>query len=299
MLSKYFIDDNSQKEEIEKVKTVLRKRNEDKAYNSFMREVLSGKEVVINKSLRDDLIEQFDNRETNHLFNEIVNDSTYVITATDILEIENSLGKKSLNNTLIEIDTVKVSLQHFIRSLVFTHSKIVFHNNSSQKFIETNLSDFINRKILYEEAKKFNFNIAEEVNKDMKLWNEYFSFESLRSSISDTVSITDEMIIATGRKIYQNYSDSSSLQDKKLRQLIRNQLVNSAVMNVLKDKTSELAKRTTIKVNYGLVQGLDTSPINSFALRRLGFGGTMPSVPIYFPNFQWVNPENYKQFILP
>lgn len=299
ILTKHFVDDKSREEEIEKVKEVLQKRNEDKIYNSFMRSVLSGKEAVIHKNLRDDLIKQFDKRRQNNLFKEIIDDSTYVISSTDILIIENVLGKQVLNNVLIRIDTLEVSLRNFIRALVFTHSKIVFNNNSSREFVQKNLSEYIQKLILFEEAKKLEFDTSEEVQSDLKIWSDYFSFEAMRSAIADTINITDEMIAKEARHIYKNISDSSFLDNETKRKLIRNRLIDKKISRTLKYETAELSKGTPIQINYGLLQGLETSHINSFSIRRLGFGGTLPAAPIYFPNSGWVNPENYKQFILP
>jgi hypothetical protein len=264
-----------------------------------MRSVLSGKEAVIHKNLRDDLIKQFDKRRQNNLFKEIIDDSTYVISSTDILKIENVLGKQVLNNVLIRIDTLEVSLRNFIRALVFTHSKIVFNNNSSREFVQKNLSEYIQKLILFEEAKKLEFDTSEEVQSDLKIWSDYFSFEAMRSAIADTINITDEMIAKEARHIYKNTSDSSFLDNETKRKLIRNRLIDKKISRTLKYETAELSKGTPIQINYGLLQGLETSHINSFSIRRLGFGGTLPAAPIYFPNSGWVNPENYKQFILP
>ncbi|MGD8781008.1 MAG: hypothetical protein PVH88_18840 [Ignavibacteria bacterium] len=299
IFTKHFLDDESYQEENERIKDILRKRNENKIYNDFMKSVLSGKEVAVNKSLKEDLIKQFDKRKQNNLFEEIIGDSIYILSSKNVLEIESDLGKPVLNDVLLKIDSMEITFRKFIRALVLTHSKIIFNQNSSRKFVETKLSDYIQKLILYEEAKKMGFNTAGEVQSNLKLWTEYFSFESVRSSIADTINITDEMIIKAGRKIFQNSSDSTFIKDKSQMELIRNQLVDKGVSRILKYETAELAKNVMIEINYGLLQGLETSRIISFAIRRLGFGGSLPAVPNYFPNSGWVNPDNYKQYILP
>lgn len=299
ILSKNLMDDKSRQEKNKEVKELLQKRNEDEVYNTFMKSVLSGEEVVVSKNLRDDLINQIDERKRNNLFKEIVDDTTYIMSSTDVLEIEDALGEQSLRRVLIKIDTLDISLKNFIRALVFTHSKLVFNKNSSQKFVRKKLSDYIQKLILYEEAKNYGFNNAEEVQNDLKLWTEYFSFESVRSSIIDTVNITDSMIAKAVQKIFEQTSDSTFLKDESKRKLISSQLIDKKVSKTLRYKTAELAKDVTIKINYGLLQSLETTYINSFAIRRLGFGGALPAVPIYFPNSGWVNPDNYERFILP
>jgi len=299
VLTKHYMDEKSREEQIGKLKEILRRRNENKVYNAYMKSVLSGKEVVINKSLKDDLIKTFDKRKHDNLFTKIIDDSTFVLSATDVLDVETILGKQALNNVLLKMDTLKVTLKDYIRALVFNHSKIIFKENSSKEYIESNLSDYMRKLILYEEAKKLKYDLAIEVQNDLKIWTEYFTFESVRASIADTVNITNKMITKAGEKIFESTSDSTFLQGESQTELIRNRLIDRKVSRILKDETAELAKDIKIKINYGLLQSLETSHINSFAIRRLGFGGSFPAVPIYFPNSQWVNPSNYKRFILP
>lgn len=287
---KQFLDNKSYLEELDNIKNILKKRNEDLHYNDFMMSVLSGKNVVISKKIRDDLVNKLDARFRANLFNNVINDSTVIISSWDVLAVEKEIGNQNLNSAIIRIDSINITLNRFLRALVFTKSKFYFVGETCQQFIENNISEYLQKLILYERASELHYNKSEEVQRNIKIWTEFYSFESVRASIADTIKLSDELVTKTCNDFYGSNFDVTSSQNLNKVELIKNQLINNKVGNILKFKTAEIAKDFTIDVNYGLLQSLEASSINSFSIRKLGFGGNIPAVPIYFPNHEWVNP---------
>ena len=54
--------------------------------------------------------------------------------------------------------------------------------------------------------------------------------------------------------------------------------------------TTNLAIKYGVSIDYDLLNSIEVTNINSFALRRLGFGGKITAVPMVAPNTEWVNP---------
>ena len=299
VITKHFADEQSYSQEVLRVKDILRKREEDRLYDNFMRSVLNGNKITFDKTLRDNLITQIDLLKQRRSLNNNANESIFVLLPSDIIEIEEALGSNLIQNTLINIDTINISLQKYFRSLIFNHPKVKFDAGSCRDFIERNILDYARTQMLYIEAMKLKIDKEKAVEDDLKNWVEYFSFEAVRGALADTISITDDMILEVSRKYFQGSPDS--LSENKLNQveLIKNKLIDQKVSSLLKQATADLSENISIKINYVLLQGLEATNINSFALRKLGFGGSILAAPIYFPNSDWVNPNNYKQYILP
>lgn len=54
--------------------------------------------------------------------------------------------------------------------------------------------------------------------------------------------------------------------------------------------TVDLALKFGVGINFDLFDSIDVTSINSFGIRRLGFGGKLTAVPILAPNADWVQP---------
>ena len=63
-------------------------------------------------------------------------------------------------------------------------------------------------------------------------------------------------------------------------------------------RTIQYAINTDIKINYDLLSKIDVSNINTFAIRRLGFGGSISAVPIDLPFYKWINNSIVMQIVL-
>ncbi len=81
--------------------------------------------------------------------------------------------------------------------------------------------------------------------------------------------------------------------DKDSLKLIRVKLALSKMDNLINDKTISLAKKYKISVDKQLLKKVETSEINTFTYRFIGFGGKIAAFPITIPMYEW-----YKQYEL-
>jgi hypothetical protein len=85
----------------------------------------------------------------------------------------------------------------------------------------------------------------------------------------------------------------NTILDKDSLKLIRIKLALSKMDNLINDKTVSLAKKYKININEQLLPKIETSEINTFTYRFIGFGGKIAAFPITIPMYEWY--EQYKQ----
>jgi len=81
--------------------------------------------------------------------------------------------------------------------------------------------------------------------------------------------------------------------DKDSLKLIRVKLALSKMDNLINGKTISLATKYKISVDEQLLKKIETSEINTFTYRFIGFGGKIAAFPITIPMYEW-----YKQYEL-
>ncbi|MBE0538580.1 MAG: peptidylprolyl isomerase [Ignavibacterium sp.] len=81
--------------------------------------------------------------------------------------------------------------------------------------------------------------------------------------------------------------------DKDSLKFIRVKLALSKMENLINKKTVALAEKFKIKLNQELLKNIETSEINTFTYRFIGFGGKIAAFPITIPIYEWY--EQYKQ----
>ncbi|OGU36782.1 MAG: hypothetical protein A2068_09540 [Ignavibacteria bacterium GWB2_35_6b] len=67
----------------------------------------------------------------------------------------------------------------------------------------------------------------------------------------------------------------------------------------LLETTASLAEKFSISVNKDVLESLEITNLNSFAIRVMGFGGKITGVPIAKPFYEWVQKWSSKTKILP
>ena len=85
----------------------------------------------------------------------------------------------------------------------------------------------------------------------------------------------------------------NTILDKDSLKLIRIKLALSKMDNLINDKTISLAKKYKISLDEQLLKKIETSEINTFTYRFIGFGGKIAAFPITIPMYDW-----YKQYEL-
>jgi hypothetical protein len=94
-----------------------------------------------------------------------------------------------------------------------------------------------------------------------------------------------------GKKKYENgYDDFKSKADDKL---IRIKLALNKMNTLINSKTISLANKYGISINEQLLGKVQTSELNTFTYRLIGFGGKIAAYPITTPMFEWF--KDYKE----
>jgi len=85
----------------------------------------------------------------------------------------------------------------------------------------------------------------------------------------------------------QQKGDADSTNTEENVKLIRIKLALSKMDNLINKKTVSLAKKFGITINEQLLNKVQTSELNTFTYRLIGFGGKIAAFPITIPMFQW------------
>ena len=88
-------------------------------------------------------------------------------------------------------------------------------------------------------------------------------------------------------------NNQKSITDQDSLKFIRIKIALSKMDNLINDKTVSLAKKYKININEQLLPKIETSEINTFTYRFIGFGGKIAAFPITIPMYEWH--EQYKQ----
>lgn len=78
-----------------------------------------------------------------------------------------------------------------------------------------------------------------------------------------------------------------TITDKDSLKLIRIKLALSKMDNLINDKTVSLAKKYKISIDEQLLKSVETSKLNTFTYRFIGFGGKIAAFPITIPMYEW------------
>ena len=82
-------------------------------------------------------------------------------------------------------------------------------------------------------------------------------------------------------------SSQKSIIDQDSLKFIRLKIALSKMENLINDKTVLLARKYKINIDEQLLKKIETSEINTFTYRFIGFGGKIAAFPVTIPVYQW------------
>ena len=92
-------------------------------------------------------------------------------------------------------------------------------------------------------------------------------------------------------------SSQKSIIDQDSLKFIRLNIALSKMENLINDKTVALAKKYKISLDEQLLKKIETSEINTFTYRFIGFGGKIVAFPITIPVYEWYKVYELKKEI--
>ena len=116
--------------------------------------------------------------------------------------------------------------------------------------------------------------------------------------IAATMNVGDiygPLTLPEGYSIFKliDKKDSTTIKPEpyeKVKDEYKRELAYRKLRFKMNNYTANLAIKYGVSINYDLLNSIEVTNINSFALRKLGFGGKITAVPIVAPNTDWVNP---------
>jgi foldase protein PrsA len=82
-------------------------------------------------------------------------------------------------------------------------------------------------------------------------------------------------------------SNQKSIIDQDSLKFIRLKIALSKMENLINDKTVLLARKYKININEQFLKKIETSEINTFTYRFIGFGGKVAAFPVTIPVYGW------------
>ena len=82
-------------------------------------------------------------------------------------------------------------------------------------------------------------------------------------------------------------SNQKSIIDQDSLKFIRLKIALSKMENLINDKTVLLARKYKINIDEQLLKKIETSEINTFTYRFIGFGGKIAAFPVTIPVYEW------------
>jgi len=385
VIKKIWGGEDDQKKEIQKAEDIIKKRKENVLYDNFMKKTLNGVKADVNrnlyKKLENGLINGFAGEKAFEGKNSFI-----TLSIDEFVKLEKIFSKDELEGSFISFEDDTVKFGKCLRALYFNGLRMPSPDAVIiAKTFDTYIRNFIEMEVLYEEGLKIGLQHSPEVQKYLKMWSEFYAFETIKGGMIDTVKVSQDQIRNAYNEIYKDMTDSTFLrfdyicfQDsataisalqkirnglgfdslkiknnakiinvffsdknkwvpvsdcgnyktqllrqeaggylgvlnfdssfvlvkiidkKKSKELLgyatyeesypklKNQLAPEKIKNQITKKTAEYAVHSNVKINYEALRRLDLTRISSMTVRFLGFGGSISGVPVYMPNYEWM-----------
>lgn len=256
--SESLLPSETDKADIEKkVRDIIEARKLIDRQKQFYVEFFKDKKVDVNPVLFESLAQKISNifeyKKNNFELkeNNLINLDVY-----DLLKMEEEFGQDSLKMVFINIDNNYISLEDYLRSLLFDgYNSTDYKINLIRASLDNKTRRFVEHELLYREGLKRNYNQLPEVQKEVKTWRENYLFQMLKDQFRDSAEVTDQEVYELYKKqnqpetypmlvnIIEILTDSIEIIDR-----IYNELNNGADFKSLAQKYN---KREWTKKNNG------------------------------------------------
>lgn len=186
-------NDKDQKTLMNQTKKIVEARKTDKAYQKFYQSFFPGKKVSANGYVLWSLAEKMTDELKNVRQRDTVDEGTDIhLRTAEFMRIEQKFGKDSLDVVLIEFKKDPVSLKQFLRDLMFEG----FYSKSTDPAmirakLNARVKRYIENEMLVREGYKRGLQNLPEVQKDLKMWREFYLSQLYRNTVLDSSRADD------------------------------------------------------------------------------------------------------------
>jgi len=201
--SESLLPSETDRDDIEKkVRDIIEARKLIDRQKQFYVEFFKDKKVDVNPMLFESLAQKISNifeyKKKNFELkeNNLINLDVY-----DLLKMEEEFGPDSLKMVFINIDDNNISLEDYLRSLIFDgYNSTDYKINLIRASLDNITRRFVEYELLYREGLKRNYNQLPEVQKEVKTWRENYLFQMLKDQFQDSAEVTDQEVYELYKK---------------------------------------------------------------------------------------------------
>ena len=204
--------EDDQKKEIQKVEDIIKKRKENVLYDNFMKKTLNGVKADVNrnlyKKLENELVKTFTGKKTNEGKNSFI-----TLSIDEFVALEKIFSKDELEGAFISFKDDTIKFGNCLRALYFNGLRMPSPDAVIiAKTIDTYIRNFIEMEVLFKEGLKVGLQHSPEVQKYLKMWAEFYAFETIRSGMIDTVKVNQDQIRSAYNEIYKDMTENTFLR---------------------------------------------------------------------------------------
>ena len=212
VIKKIWSGEDDQKKEIQKAEDIIKKRKENVLYDNFMKKTLNGVKADVNrnlyKKLENGLVNGFAGKKAFEGKNSFI-----TLSIDEFVKLEEIFSEDELESAFISFkdDTVKVG--KCLRALYFNGLRMPSPDAVIiAKTIDTYIRNFIEMEVLYKEGLKIGLQHSPEVQKYLKMWSEFYAFETIKGGMIDTVKVNQDQIRSAYNEIYKDMTENTFLR---------------------------------------------------------------------------------------
>ncbi|MFA6979529.1 MAG: peptidylprolyl isomerase [Ignavibacteriaceae bacterium] len=204
--------EDDQKKEIQKAEDIIKKRKENVLYDNFMKKTLNGVKADVNrnlyKKLENELVKTFTGKKTNEGKNSFI-----TLSIDEFVALEKIFSKDELEGAFISFKDDTIKFGNCLRALYFNGLRMPSPDAVIiAKTIDTYIRNFIEMEVLFKEGLKVGLQHSPEVQKYLKMWAEFYAFETIRSGMIDTVKVNQDQIRSAYNEIYKDMTENTFLR---------------------------------------------------------------------------------------
>ena len=207
--------------------------------------------------------------------------------------IEENIDEDLLTMNYLNFDSDPISLQQFIRILIFDGFVTDGYDlNTVSAFLDNKNRTIIEQELLYREGVRRGYNLLPEVQAETNMWIDNYLFQVLKNKFLDSVYVNNAEVYAYYQTTKESNEESlkeiqiTDIEKEEINRKLSFQKANGMMINY----TVNLAIKYGIGIDFDLLDSIEVTNLSSFATRGLGFGGKINAVPMLAPNVEWVQP---------
>ena len=204
------VDD--QNKEKQKAEDVIKKRKEIVLHDRFMKETMNGVKADVKRDLfvklEDGLLKSFAGKKAKE-----EKKSYITLSANEFTELENVFSSDELKSRFINIGNDTIKFGKCLRALFFNGLRMSASDTVTiKKTFDTYVRNMIQMEVLYKKGIEEGLLYSPEVQKYINMWSEFYSFETIRGGMLDTVDVRTEEVRNAYNNIYKNMTENIFLQ---------------------------------------------------------------------------------------